>query len=62
MKLKKIGIQPIIISGDRKEIVENIANELEIDKYYYELLPIDKQKIVNEYKNIIFVGDGINDI
>ena len=62
MKLKKIGIQPIIISGDRKEIVENIANELEINKYYYELLPIDKQKIVNEYKNIIFVGDGINDI
>ncbi len=61
-KLKQLKINPMILSGDRKEVVEKIAKDLNIDEFYYELLPIDKEKIIKKHQNIIFVGDGINDI
>ena len=60
--LRKIGIKDIsIVSGDNKAIVEEIAKELDIDKYYGECLPNDKLEIVKEKTNVAFVGDGIND-
>ena len=63
---KQNGIKTIMLSGDKKCIVENIANKLGIDEYYGELLPEDKEKYVDEKasnENCIvgFVGDGIND-
>ena len=61
-KLKNMSIKPIILSGDRIEVVKDVANQLEISEYYGNLLPFDKAKIIKKYNNIIFVGDGINDI
>ncbi|MHA1820921.1 MAG: heavy metal translocating P-type ATPase [Promethearchaeota archaeon] len=65
-RLKELGVKRIaIVSGDEKDIVENIASKLGLDEYYYGLLPEDKVKILEKAKenseSTIFVGDGIND-
>ena len=58
----------VMLTGDKKEISENIAKELQIDEVYSELLPTDKAKKLEEImaskspnENVIFVGDGMND-
>lgn len=54
----------IILSGDNETIVKDVAKKVKIDKYCAELLPKDKVKYVNEYKDkgtVMFIGDGIND-
>lgn len=54
----------IILSGDNENIVKDVAKKVKIDKYYAELLPKDKVKYINEYKEkgtVMFIGDGIND-
>lgn len=65
LSLRKEGVKTIaLISGDRKERVENTAKELSIDEYYYELLPLDKLNVLEALKKkgkLIYVGDGIND-
>ena len=67
-KLHKLGVNVIMLSGDKQEIVDEIAKELSIDEAYGELLPAQKaeyfEKIKKESKPkdiIAFVGDGIND-
>lgn len=67
--LKKNNVKQIImLTGDRKNIAENVAKELKIDKVYSELLPADKVEKVEEILKqksqkgkLAFVGDGIND-
>lgn len=64
--LHKVGIKKVtMLTGDRKSAAEYIANDLKIDEVYYELLPQDKVRIIenekNNSKNVAFVGDGIND-
>lgn len=67
--LKQLGVeQTVMLTGDRKEVAENVAHKLGLDAYYAELLPADKVKYVEqmltnkpEGKSLAFVGDGIND-
>lgn len=67
--LKKNQIkQTVMLTGDRKDVGENVAKELGIDKVYTELLPDGKvEKMENLLKEksekgkLAFVGDGIND-
>lgn len=67
--LKKNNIkQTIMLTGDRKNVGEEVAKELGIDKVYTELLPDGKVKKVEELLNektqkgkLVFAGDGIND-
>ena len=64
--LKSLGITTKMFTGDEKEAATSIANKLGIDKVYYELLPQDKYKLLEDTLNkkegiIAFVGDGIND-
>ncbi len=68
IELKKLKLQTIMLTGDTEESGLTVAKELNIDKAYSQLLPIDKvdkiediieQKTKN--KSVIFVGDGIND-
>lgn len=63
--LKEMGLKTQILSGDKKDRVEAVAKELEIDDCKAQCLPQDKLKFIeNDIKNkekIIFVGDGIND-
>ena len=64
-ELKALGIETIMLSGDKKAVTSSIAKELAIDKSYGDLLPEDKVRIVQELKDngkrIAFVGDGVND-
>ncbi|MCY6353735.1 heavy metal translocating P-type ATPase [Clostridium sp. ZS2-4] len=67
--LKKSGIKKIVmLTGDRKENAEAVAEKLKIDYVYSELLPHEKVDKVEELYNgknhkekLVFVGDGIND-
>mgnify|MGYP005962964283 CR=1 FL=1 len=67
--MKHVGVRKtVMLSGDQKEIVEKVANELGIDEYHAQLLPADKvdrvEKLLeqkNEKDKVAFVGDGIND-
>lgn len=63
---KKNGINKIcMLTGDNKEIAENIAKQAGIEEVHYNLLPGEKvkelQKIKNEQNVVIAIGDGIND-
>ncbi len=67
--LKKQSIKKtVMLTGDKKEISENVAMNLGIDEVYAELLPTDKaeklEEIINSKSsngNVVFVGDGMND-
>ena len=65
-QLKQQGVkQMVMLTGDRKETAEAVANELGLDAVYSELLPQDKVEWVEKLKSdtyrTAFVGDGIND-
>jgi Cd2+/Zn2+-exporting ATPase len=65
-ELKNAGISTVMLSGDKNAIVEKIACETGIDKWFGELMPDGKVEKFAALKNaeagkIAFVGDGIND-
>ena len=66
--LKSNGHSVYILSGDNSFEVNRIATQLNINSehYYFEKSPSDKESIVKElkqkHKNVVYVGDGINDI
>lgn len=70
--LRSLGVRRMVmLTGDRKEVGENVAEKLGLDEYHAELLPTDKVAFVDELLNanngkkreaqLAFVGDGIND-
>ena len=65
-ELRADGITKIVmLSGDKDSIVQRVAKELGIDEAHGGLLPEDKARYVQEYKDagrkLAFVGDGVND-
>lgn len=68
-QLKALGVgKTVMLTGDRKEVGEKVAQQLHIDEYHTELLPTDKvshmERLINEKpagSTLAFVGDGIND-
>ena len=67
--LKDLDIQHVVmLTGDRREVGENVASVLDIEEFYTELLPSDKVEHVERMlatgkgdHSLAFVGDGIND-
>lgn len=67
--LKKAGvIKNVMLTGDGKQVAEQVAEELGIEEVYSELLPEDKVTKVEmlledkaDKASLAFVGDGIND-
>lgn len=61
----QMGIQVIMLSGDRKAAAEAVARKLGIDQVESEVLPGDKGKRIKELQNtgrmVAMAGDGIND-
>jgi Zn2+/Cd2+-exporting ATPase len=68
-ELRKLGIAKIImLSGDKKQVAEEIGRTLKLDHVYAELMPDQKVAIIeklerqhNRSGKNVFVGDGIND-
>ena len=70
-ELKALGVQrTVMLTGDRKEVGEDVARKLGLTEYHAELLPADKVAYVDQLLNsqlstlnsqLAFVGDGIND-
>ena len=64
--LRKEGIkETIMLTGDSLDNAKSIANQTGVDNYKYDLLPEDKvnevKKLKEKFKDIIMIGDGIND-
>lgn len=67
--LKNYGVnKTVMLTGDTKKVGEQVAQELNIDQVFTELLPADKVEKVEELLHsktekdkLAFVGDGIND-
>jgi Cu+-exporting ATPase len=63
-QLKKAGIIPVLVSGDKALRCAALATTLGIKEVHAEMLPEDKLKVVNMYRKkgkTIMIGDGIND-
>uniref|UniRef100_UPI001FA706AF heavy metal translocating P-type ATPase n=1 Tax=Defluviitalea phaphyphila TaxID=1473580 RepID=UPI001FA706AF len=67
-ELKNLGINTIMLTGDNTSTAKAVANILNINEYYSELLPHEKveklellQNKKTSNKKLAFVGDGIND-
>lgn len=63
--LKDMGVNVIMLSGDKNSVVQEVAKKLGIDKAFGDLLPEDKtnrvMEIRNRHESVAFVGDGVND-
>lgn len=63
--LKNLGINTIMLSGDKTAVTEKVARQLGIGTYFGDLLPEGKVQVVQDLKNqgrqVAFVGDGVND-
>lgn len=69
--LKSLGVnRTVMLTGDRKEVAEDVAQKLGLSEFHAELMPADKVAFVDKLLNakrstpnaqLAFVGDGIND-
>ena len=63
--LKTNNIKTVLLSGDKEITVKMLAEKLDASEYYFNLLPEDKYKYIEQHKSkdgyIAYVGDGIND-
>ena len=62
---KKQGKKVVMLTGDNKNAAEFMGNQAGVDEIYADLLPADKERIIQELKSaghkVAFFGDGIND-
>lgn len=65
IKLKKMGIQTFLITGDNRKSAARVAKEIGIDEYFAEIPPGQKGFIVKQVQSrgltTAMAGDGIND-
>jgi Cu+-exporting ATPase len=64
-KLHQLGLQTVLLTGDKQSTAIKIANQLQINQVISEVLPAQKataiQQLQQEKQRVAMVGDGIND-
>lgn len=64
-ELQKQGIEVVMMTGDNAKTAEFVAKQLNIAKFFAEVLPAEKAEKVSELQNtgkiVAFAGDGVND-
>ena len=64
-QFKKLGLTPVLLTGDNQAVAEQVAAEVGIERVIAEVLPKDKVDVVarfqGEGKVVAMVGDGVND-
>ncbi len=64
-QLAKLGIETVMLTGDRQGTAESVAREVGVSRVIAEVLPADKadviKKIQSEGRVVAMIGDGIND-
>ncbi|MGA4902383.1 heavy metal translocating P-type ATPase [Streptomyces griseoincarnatus] len=64
-RLRRLGIRPVLATGDRKAPAEAVAGALGIDEVHARCTPDDKAALVQQLKDegyrVAVVGDGVND-
>lgn len=63
--MQAMGLEVLMVTGDKEETAQAIAQEVGIERVIAEVLPEDKAQVVaqlqEEGKHVLMVGDGIND-
>jgi heavy metal translocating P-type ATPase len=64
-ELKRLGVTPVLLTGDNLGAAENLGRSLGITEIYANCLPENKLEFIKEYQQsgdaICMIGDGIND-
>ncbi len=65
LALRNRKLETILLSGDRQNVVENVAKDLSMDHFYAQYTPVEKCNILDGLKQdghtVLMVGDGLND-
>src|SRR5919106_136695 len=64
-ELHRLGVRVAMLTGDARQVAESVAERLDIDEVFAEVLPEDKDRSVTELQHrghrVAMVGDGVND-
>ncbi len=64
-QFKRLGLTPVLLTGDNENVANRIAGELRIAHVIAEVMPADKvaviQRLQSDGKVVAMVGDGVND-
>jgi Cu+-exporting ATPase len=64
-ELRRLGLRPVLLSGDNTRAARAIAAEVDIDEVIAEVLPADKVDVIRALQRrgrvVAMVGDGVND-
>ncbi|OMH36310.1 cation-translocating P-type ATPase [Tersicoccus sp. Bi-70] len=64
-RLKRLGLTPVLLTGDNDDVARRIAHEVGIDQVIAEVLPQEKADVIAglqaQGKVVAMIGDGVND-